>query len=124
MPRLKPKHSKSSGSSGSETTKLIRKTRQATRKRYTPEEKIRVVMEGIRGDDPVSTICRREGISSNLYYRWLKEFMEAGKARLKGDETRGATRGEVGELKLDNERLKQLVAELSVENMVLKKSLL
>ena len=124
MPRLKPKHSKSSGSSGSETTKLIRQTRQATRKRYTPEEKIRVVMEGIRGDDPVSTICRREGISSNLYYRWLKEFMEAGKARLKGDETRGATRGEVGELKLDNERLKQLVAELSVENMVLKKSLL
>jgi len=124
MPRLKPKHSKSSGSGGSETTKLIRKTRQATRKRYTPEEKIRVVMEGIRGDDPVSTICRREGISSNLYYRWLKEFMEAGKARLKGDETRGATRGEVGELKLDNERLKQLVAELSVENMVLKKSLL
>ena len=76
MPRLKPKHSKSSGSSGSETTKLIRKTRQATRKRYTPEEKIRVVMEGIRGDDPVSTICRREGIGSNLYYRWLKEFME------------------------------------------------
>ena len=124
MSRLKPKHSKSSGSTGSETTRLIRKTRQATRKRYTPEEKIRIVMEGIRGDDPVSTLCRREGINSNLYYRWLKDFMEAGKARLKGDETRGATQGEVGELKRDIERLKQLVAELSVENMVLKKRLL
>jgi len=81
-------------------------------------------MEGIRGDDPVSTICRREGIHSNLYYRWLKEFMEAGKARLKGDEQRGATRGEVQELQQENERLKQLVAELSLANMLLKKSLL
>jgi len=124
MSRLKAKQSSSSGSGVSETTKLIRKTRQATRKRYTSEEKIRVVMEGIRGDDTVSTLCRREGISSNLYYRWLKDFMEAGKARLKGDETRGATRGELDELKRDIERLKQLVADLSVENMVLKKSLL
>ena len=124
MSRLRAERSTSSESSGSGTTKLIRKTRQSTRKRYTPEEKIRIVMEGIRGDDPVSTICRQEGTSSNLYYRWLKEFMEAGKARLKGDETRGASRGEVDELKRDNERLKQLVAELSVENMVLNKSLL
>jgi transposase len=81
-------------------------------------------MAGIRGDDPVSTICRREASSANLYYRWLKESMEAGKARLKGDETRGATRGEVDDLKRDNERLKQVVAELSGENMVLKRSLL
>ena len=103
---------------------LIRKARQVTRRRYTSEEKIRIVMEGIRGDDPVSTICRREGIHANVYYKWLKNFMEAGKARLKGDEQRGALRNEVEELKRENERLKQLVAEVSLENMVLKKSFL
>jgi len=105
-------------------TKLIRKTRQTTRRRYSSEEKIRIVMEGIRGDEPVSALCRREGISANIYYKWLKDFMEAGKSRLKGDETRDASRGEVDELKRENERLKQLVAELSLDNMVLKKSLL
>ena len=105
-------------------TKLIRTTLQATRRRYSPDEKIRIVMEGIRGDEPVSALCRREGISANIYYKWLKDFMEAGKGRLKGDETRDATRGEVQELKRENERLKQLVAELSLDNMVLKKSLL
>jgi len=106
------------------TTQLIRRVRQATRKRYTAEEKIRIVMEGIRGDDPISTICRREGIHANMYYKWLKSFMEAGKERLKGEEKRGATHAEVDELKRDNERLKRLVADLSVDNMVLKKSLL
>jgi transposase len=105
-------------------TRLIRTTRQATRRRYLPDEKIRIVMEGIRGDEPVSALCRREGISANIYYKWLKDFMEAGKSRLKGDEIRDATRGEVQELKRENERLKQLVAELSLDNMVLKKSLL
>ena len=104
--------------------RLIRKARQVNRKRYTSEEKIRIVMEGIRGDEPVSTICRREGIHANVYYKWLKDFMEAGKSRLKGDEKRGAMRSEVDELKRENERLKQLVAEVSLENMVLKKSLL
>jgi transposase len=105
-------------------TKLIRQTRQSTRRRYSPDEKIRIVMEGIRGDEPVSALCRREGISANIYYKWLKDFMEAGKNRLKGDETRHATRGEVQEFKRENERLKQLVAELALDNMVLKKSLL
>ena len=124
MARLKAKRKQQTQSAGSETTKLIRKTRQATRKRYTAEEKIRIVMEGVRGEDAVSAICRREGIHSNMYYRWLKSFMEAGKQRLKGEETRGASRNEVKELKLDNQRLKELVADLSVENMVLKKSLL
>jgi len=108
----------------SDAAKLIRKVRRVTRKRYSAEEKIRIVMEGIRGDEPVSTICRREGVHSNVYYKWLKEFMEGGKARLKGEDTRGATRGEVDELKRENDRLKQLVAELSLEGMVLKKSLL
>lgn len=80
--------------------------------------------EAIRGDEPVSALCQREGIHSNIYYKWLKEFMEAGKARLKGEEKRGATLNEAQELKRENERLKQPVAELSLENMALKKSLL
>jgi len=121
MTRLKTKRKQQTKSSDTETTKLIRKTRQATRKRHTAEEKIRIVMEAVRGEEPASAICRREGIHSNMYYRWLKSFMEAGKERLKGEEPRGATRSEVKQLKLENQRLKELVAELSVENMVLKK---
>ncbi len=124
MPRGKTNDAVRMISQKEPVTKLIRKTRQATRHRYSPDEKIRIVMEGIRGDDPVSVLCRREGISANIYYKWLKDFMEAGKNRLKGNETRDATRGEVQELKRENERLKQLVAELSLDNMVLKKSLL
>ena len=124
MPRGKTSDTVPTNSAKEPVTKLIRKTRQATRRRYSPDEKIRIVMEGIRGDEPVSALCRREGISANLYYKWLKDFMEAGKSRLKGDETRDATRGEVQELKRENERLKQLVAEVSLDNMVLKKSLL
>ena len=124
MPNAKTSASASSPLDKEPVTRLIRTTRQATRRRYLPDEKIRIVMEGIRGDEPISALCRREGISANIYYKWLKDFMEAGKSRLKGDETRDATRGEVQELKRENERLKQLVAELSLDNMVLKKSLL
>ena len=124
MPRLRPKHEQAETAAAPETVKLIRQTRQATTKRYSAEDKIRIVMEGIRSDLPVSALCRREGIHANLYYRWLKDFMEAGKARLKGDETRGATRGEVAESKRENERLRELVANLSLENLLLKKSLL
>ena len=124
MSTLQAKAQNQPAAASDPTTQLIRRVRQATRKRYTAEEKIRIVMEGIRGDDPISTICRREGIHANMYYKWLKSFMEAGKERLKGEEKRGATHGEVEELKRDNDRLKQLVAELSVQNMVLKKSLL
>jgi transposase len=102
---------------------LIRHTRQVTRHRYTPEEKVRIVIEGIRGEIPISTLCRREGIRSNVYYKWLKDFMEAGKARLEGDTLREATRVEVEVLKREGERLRELVANLSVENLVLKKSL-
>ena len=124
MPRVKADTAAGTTSPQEPVTKLIRKTRQATRRRYSSQEKIRIVMEGIRGDDPVSTLCRREGISANVYYKWLKDFMEAGKSRLKGDETRDATRGAVHELRRENERLKQLVAELSLDNLVLKRSLL
>lgn len=105
------------------TEQLIRRTRQATRKRFTAEEKIRIVMEGIRGDEPVTVLCRREGIHSNMYYRWLKDFMEGGKDRLKGEELRGMTKPEVKELRAQNSNLKQIVADLAVENLTLKKTI-
>jgi transposase len=124
MPRPKFNAKSVSSPQKGSARQLIRQVRQSTRRRYTAEEKIRIVMEGIRNDDPVSAICRREGINANVYYKWLKDFMEAGKSRLKGEETRDATRGEVNDLKRENERLKQLVAELSLDNLVLKKSLL
>lgn len=102
---------------------LIRRTKQITRRRFTPEEKVRILIEGIRGEIPVSVLCRREGIGTNVYYKWLKDFMEAGKGRLQGDTLREANRAEVETLKQENQRLKELVAQLSVENLVLKKSL-
>ncbi len=105
------------------TEQLIRRTRQATRKRFTAEEKIRIIMEGIRGDEPVTVLCRREGIHSNMYYRWLKDFMEGGKDRLKGEELRGMTKPEVKELRAQNSNLKQIVADLAVENLTLKKTI-
>jgi transposase len=80
-------------------------------------------LEGLRGEDSIAAICRREGINPNLYYRWSKDFLEAGKKRLNGDTVREATSGEVSDLKSENDQLKQLVAELSLKNRVLKKSL-
>ena len=84
-------------------------------------EKIRIVMEGLRGELSVVDLCRREGLHSNVYYKWLKDFMEAGKARLSGDTRRDASRDEVDGLKRENARLKELVAELAIENHGLKK---
>jgi transposase len=101
---------------------LIRKTKRATRRRFPVEEKVRIVMEGVRGELPVAELCRREGIHPTIYYKWLKDFLEAGKARMRGDSLREATTEEVKALRQENERLKQLVADLSVANMLLKKS--
>lgn len=117
------KTSTAAESSSAATKKLIKTTRQFTKRKFTAEDKIRVVMEGIRGDDPVTVVCRREGIHANIYYKWLKDFMEAGKSRLKGEDMRGATRAEVDALKDENSKLRQVVADLSVENLTLKKSL-
>jgi transposase len=103
--------------------KTVRQIRQQTRKKYTAEEKIRIVLEGLRGETAITELCRREGINSNLYYRWSKEYLEAGKQRLAGNTQREADSGEVKDLKSENEQLKQLVAELSLKNRVLKKSL-
>lgn len=102
---------------------IVREIKRKTRKKYSAEEKIRIVLEGLRGEDSISTICRREGIAPNLYYKWSKDFLEAGKRRLQGDMVREATSGEVTELREENEQLKQLVADLSLKNRVLKKSL-
>ena len=105
------------------TAKLIREVRAQTRRRFSAEDKIRVVLEGFRKEIPVSDLCRREGISSALYYSWLKDFMEAGKARLKGDTLRDATHSEVKSLRQENMGLKELVGEQALEIQLLKKSL-
>ena len=102
---------------------IVRDIKRKTRKRYNAEEKIRIVLDGLRGEESIAAICRREGISNNLYYRWSKDFLEAGKKRLSGDIQREATSTEVTDIKQENDQLKQLVAELSLKNRVLKKSL-
>ena len=105
-----------------ETKQFIRDIKRITRRKLTAEEKIRIVLEGFRRDTPIRDLCRREGICPSTYYAWLKDFMEAGKDRLQRDTARDATRVEVNGLKRDNTRLKQLVAELSLQVHVLKKT--
>jgi transposase len=102
----------------------VRNIRRNTRKKYSGEEKIRIVLEGLRGEETVAELCRREGISESVYYRWSKEFLEAGKQRLVGNAKRQATSDDVAELRRENEQFKQLVAELALKNRVLKKSVL
>jgi transposase len=102
---------------------VVREVKRKTRSKYSSEEKIRIILEGLRGEESIAELCRREGISPNLYYNWSKEFLEAGKKRLMGDTKREATSGEVINLRKENRHLKQLVADLSLKNDVLKKSL-
>lgn len=102
---------------------VVREIKRRTRKKYSSEEKIRIVLEGLRGEIPIADLCRKEGIIPNIYYKWSKEFLEAGKKRLQGDTMREATGSEVVDLKKENDQLKQLVAELSLKNRVLKKNL-
>jgi transposase len=102
----------------------VRDIRRQTRRKYNAEEKIRIVLEGLRGEASVAELCRREGINPNLYYKWSKEFLEAGKTRLTGDSQRQATSSEVEDIRRENEQLKQVVAELLLKNRVLKKSVL
>ena len=104
--------------------KTVREIRQKTRKKYTAEEKIRIVLEGLRGESTIAELCRREGINTNMYYKWSKEFLDAGKERLLGNTKRQAGSRAVQGLKQENEQLKAMVAELSLKNRVLKKSLL
>jgi transposase len=102
---------------------MIKTIRRKTQRKHAAEEKIRIVLEGLRGEDTVAELCRREGIVQSLYYKWSKEFLEAGKSRLAGDTKRQASSNDVDELRSENEQLKQLVAELALKNRVLKKSL-
>ena len=106
------------------TEKTVRDIRRATRRNYSAEEKIRIVLQGLRGEDSIAELCRKEGINQNLYYRWSKEFLEAGKKRLSGDTAREATSDEVKDLRQEALGLKEVVAELLMENRVLKKSVL
>ena len=102
----------------------IRDIRRATRRHFSAEEKIRVVLEGLRGEESIAELCRREGIASSMYYGWSKEFLEAGKRRLAGDTARAATSDEVKDLRREAQALKEVVADLTLENRPLKKSMI
>ena len=111
-----------SGPARAPAEQVVREIRRATRRHFSAEDKIRIVLEGLRGEDSIAELCRREGIVQNLYYRWSKEFLEAGKKRLAGDVARAATSDEVKELRREAGALKEVVAELTLENRLLKKS--
>ena len=103
---------------------VVKDIRRATRRHFSAEDKIRIVLDGLRGDDSIAELCRREGIAQSLYYVWSKEFMEAGKRRLAGDTARAATTDEVRDLRRESSALKECVADLTLENRLLKKSIL
>jgi transposase len=102
--------------------KVVREIKRKTRRKFSSEEKIRIVLEGLRGEETIAELCRREGISPNLYYNWSKEFLEAGKRRLAGNTKREATSGEVVDLKRENRELKEMLAELALRIRTLKKN--
>ncbi len=102
---------------------VVKEIQRQTRRKFSSEEKIRIVLEGLKGEESISEICRREGIAPALYYRWSKDFIEAGKRRLNGDTVREANTTEVSGLRKENADLKEIVAELTLDNRVLKKSL-
>jgi len=112
-----------SGQSKAAADKVVKGIRRKTRKHYSAEEKIRVVLAGLRGEESIASLCRQEGISESLYYSWSKEFLEAGKRRLAGDTARQATSPEVKDLRSESAALKEVVAELTLENRLLKKSM-
>ena len=103
---------------------IVKNIRRATRKHHSAEDKIRIVLEGLRGDYSIAELCRRKGIAGSLYYSWSKEFLEAGKKRLAGDTARAATSGEVKDLRREVRDMKVLVADLTLENRLLKKSMI
>ena len=103
---------------------VIKQIRRVTRRQFSAEEKIRIVLSGLRGEDSIAELCRREGIVQNLYYRWSKEFLEAGKKRLAGDTARSVTSDEVKDLRREAGALKEVVADLTLENRLLKKSMI
>jgi transposase len=108
----------------SPSERLVKDIRRATRKHYSAEDKIRIVLDGLRGEDSIAALCRREGIAESLYYSWSKEFLEAGKRRLAGDTARAATTDEVKDLRHEARALKEVVAEQALEIRLLKKSMI
>src|ERR1700746_536198 len=108
----------------SPSERLVKDIRRATRKHYSAEEKIRIVLDGLRGESSIAELCRREGIAEGLYYSWSKEFLEAGKRRLAGDTARGGHSGGVKDLKRQAKELKEVVAEQALELRLLKKSMI
>jgi len=113
-----------SGTVGSGSEQMVRNIRRKTRRQYSAEEKIRIVLDGLRGEDSIAELCRREGLAQSIYYKWSKEFLEAGKKRLAGDTARAASTGEVNNLRREARDLKECVAELTLENRLLKKSMI
>ncbi len=109
---------------GTSSEKTVKDTRRATRKQYSAEEKIRIVLGGLRGEESIAELCRHEGIAQSLYYSWSKEFLEAGKKRLAGDTARSASTGEVRDLRREAQQLKEALAEQMLENRLLKKSMI
>ena len=112
------------GLRGKSSEKIVKDIRRATGKRCSPEEKIRIVLDGLRGEESIAELCRREGIVEGLYYSWSKEFLEAGKKRLAGDTSRAATTDEVQDLRREARDLKEVVAEQTLEIRLLKKSMI
>lgn len=106
------------------TEQVVKDIRRATRRHFSAEDKIRIVLDGLRGEDSIAELCRREGIAQSLYYTWSKEFMEAGKRRLAGDTARAASSDEVKDLRREASALKECVADLTLENRLLKKSMI
>ena len=117
---MKPK----SSSSKKPAEQVVKDIRRKPRRHFSAEDKIRIVLEGLRGDDSIAELCRKEGIAQSLYYTWSKEFMEAGKRRLAGDTARAATSDEVKVLRREARDLKECVADLTLENRLLKKSMI
>ncbi len=113
-----------SGTPRATSERVVKDIRRATRRHFSAEDKIRIVLDGLRGEDSIAELCRREGINQNLYYRWSKEFLEAGKKRLAGDTAREATSDEVKGLRTETRQLKEILAETLLENRLLKKSVL
>jgi transposase len=102
--------------------KVVREIKRKTRRKFSSEEKIRIVLEGLRGEETIAELCRREGISPNLYYNWSKEFLEAGKRRLQGNTKRQANSTEVTSLRHENSQLKEMLAEMALRIRMLKKN--
>ena len=113
-----------SGPDKAPAEQVLKDIRRQTRRQYSAEEKIRIVLDGLRGESSIAELCRREGIAEGLYYSWSKEFLEAGKRRLAGDTARAATSGEVTDLRREARTLKEVVAEQALELRLLKKSMI